>query len=182
MYVLAETGIVPWLSLGVSILTALGVLWLQRSMQKYDRLEDTSRATIDEMKKASERKVSELQTGLHEVVGKLVDERFRGMTHQIQNSVNAFEMTMTDFKERLKDGEIAFDGLTEKDYAVEQKVLARLDELKDYVRDHAATRDDLKEHEKTVARKFDHMGEQVNEMGQKLAVLSDRVGIGASRQ
>jgi septation ring formation regulator EzrA len=112
---------------------------------------------------------------LHELATKLVDERFRAMTHEVNNHMQGLLNTIDELKSRLKDGDQTIDGLNERDQKIELAVAGKIDSLKDYIRDNTASKSDVRAHEQTVAGKFDRMGEKVEAMGREVAVLTSKV-------
>lgn len=148
---------VPVAALAVSItsmlLGAYLTITLHRmnvSLRKYERLEDTR-----------ERQVASLEAKVHETAVKLIDERFRAMTHDLNNHVGHFKLTLDSLANRLADGEQGLGKLVDVDHAMEIKTLNRMEQIKDYVRDTCASKADVREHEKNVASRLDRLGEKV---------------------
>jgi hypothetical protein len=167
---LAETS--SNLALGIAVMGILVdsvivfVLWgMSRTVQKYDRLEDHSNETIKTM-----------EANLHAATTKLIDERFRGISHEVRSHAQAVIAQMDEMRDRLKDGDAHLGELSESDHRAELKFRGCLDEIKDWIRGHCATREDVKEHEKMVGLKFDRISEQMGQMSRELAVVADRQG------
>lgn len=112
---------------------------------------------------------------LHETATKLVDERFRAMTHEINGHVNQFVLTLEEMKQKLKDSQDDVDGLGNSTQQIQLGVAAKFENFKDWFRDNAATKEDLKEHERNAAQKFLTLGDKVEQLGKTVAVLGDRM-------
>lgn len=139
----------------VSMLTALAVLWLGSKARKSETME----------------------ARLHETTAKLIDERFRAMTHELNGHVNNFAVTLEEARQRLKNSEVDYRGLGERDQKIELTLAGKIDQLKDYIRDVAATKKDLDAHEATMEKKVERIEVNVSELSKEVAVLSDRVGM-----
>jgi hypothetical protein len=120
------------------------------------------------------RRVDTTDERLHELTSKLVDERFRAMTHEINGSVGGFKLTLEELKMRLKEGEETFDAIIRAGHTQELKGLERLEQVKDYIRDQTASRADLREHQNKADLKFDQIMRQLAEMQASLAVANER--------
>lgn len=125
---------------------------------------------------AKAKKIDELEDRVHTVTTKLIDERFRAMTHEVMSHVQGFVTTLDEMKSRLEDGDGQLRQLASVDQKIEIQVIERMSALKDWLRDNLASKTDLKEHEKNVAGKFEKVEARVASMAQSVAVLSDRVG------
>lgn len=110
---------------------------------------------------------------LHALTTKLVDERFRAMTHELSNHVQGFSAALDELKMRLRDGDVAFEELSDQDKQIELKISSRFEQLKDWIRDTTASREDMKEHTGTVNTRLDRLGEKVQVLGERVAVLSE---------
>ena len=110
----------------------------------------------------------------HELVTKLVDERFRSMTHELNNNVNSFSMTLEELKTRLKETEQTFDMLIRAAHVQEMKGLERLEQVKDYIRDQTASRADMREHQKSVDTKFEKIMSHLADMQTQIAVVAQQ--------
>jgi hypothetical protein len=120
----------------------------------------------------------EAEARQHELVAKLVDERFRAMTHEVNGHVNGLSLALEELKHKLKEGESVFGRLGDRDQKIELTVAARIDALKDYIRDNAASKKDLEKHEAAVERKFTSFEARIGDLTSGVAVLTERVGDG----
>jgi chromosome segregation ATPase len=125
---------------------------------------------------------SEQAKTLHQVTEKLIDERFRKVTHQVENHALVVSGTLAELKQQIKDGEQDLDGLGERDQKIELAVAAKLDQLKDWIRDTTATSRDLEKHEQSMGARLgkaeERMTKELGELGRTVAVLAERVGTG----
>lgn len=138
---------------------------ISQAVKRYDRLEDRS-----------EKQIGEMKISLHDTTTKLIDERFRSISHQVTNSGHGLAMVIDEIKERLKHGDGLIDALDDSDHRIELKMAGKLDELKDWIRDNAATRSDLEKHEENMNGRLNQLDGRVMELAKEVAVLSDRSG------
>ena len=125
---------------------------------------------------AWQRRYEGLEARLHEATTRLVDERFRAMTHEVNSHVQGFLLVLEELKQRVQLGDGELRTLGDRDQKIELALAARLDTLKDYIRDHAASKADLEKHETTFDRKWGQVELRLGELSSTVAVLSERVG------
>lgn len=121
-----------------------------------------------------QKRVDTTDERLHALTSKLVDERFRAMSHEVNGHVNGFMLTLEELKLRLKETEQTFDQLIRAGHVQEMKGVERLEQVKDYIRDQTASRQDLREHQKNADAKFDRIMQQMAEMQSAIAVVAER--------
>ena len=124
---------------------------------------------------AWQRRYEGLEERLHEATTRLVDERFRAMTHEVNSHVNKFLLTVEEMKQRIQSGDGEIRGLSDRDHKIELLLGARLDQLKDYIRDTAASKNDLEKHETAVERKLGAVEMRLGDLTSSVAVLTERV-------
>ena len=124
---------------------------------------------------AWQRRYEGLEDRLHEATTRLIDERFRAMTHEVNSHVHKFLLTVEEMKQRLQSGDGELRLLTDRDQKLELLLAARLDHLKDYIRDTAASKKDLEKHESTVERKLGAVELRLGDLTSTVAVLTERV-------
>jgi len=124
---------------------------------------------------AWQRRYEGLEDRLHEATTRLIDERFRAMTHEVNSHVQGFLLTVEEMKQRLHAGDGELRGLSDRDQKLELLLAARLDHLKDYLRDTAATKKDLEKHEGSVERKLAQVELRLGDLTSTVAVLTERV-------
>jgi hypothetical protein len=124
---------------------------------------------------AWQRRYEGLEDRLHEATTRLVDERFRAMTHEVNAHVNKFLLTVEEMKQRIQLGDGEIRGLSDRDQKIELTIAARLDLLKDYIRDTAASKKDLEKHESSVERKLGAVELRLGDLTSTVAVLTERV-------
>ncbi len=78
-------------------------------------------------------------------------------------------------KQRIQLGDGELRGLSDRDQKIELALAIRIDQLKDYIRDTAATRKDLEKHESTVERKLSQVELRLGDLTSTVAVLTERV-------
>lgn len=195
----------PLLALVVSLVTFVATTTLSITMwrvglsvRRFERLEDGRREELmalekarrEDVKAAEEARrrdlqalsaahrndVDALEKRLHVTSEKLVDARFQQMTHDLNGHVHNFKLTLDALACRLTDGEAGLTKLVDVDHALEIKTLNRMEQIKDYVRDTCASKQDVREHEKNVAIKFDRLGEKVQALTIAVTSLGKKVG------
>jgi chromosome segregation ATPase len=124
---------------------------------------------------AWQRRYEGLEDRLHDATTRLIDERFRAMTHEVNSHVQKFLLTVEEMKQRIQSGDGELRGLSDRDQKLELLLSARLDHLKDYIRDTAATRKDLEKHESSVERKLAQVELRLGDLTSTVAVLTERV-------
>ncbi len=129
----------------------------------------------DRGSEAMERRMHEQMTAAvedrHSLTTKLVDERFRSMTHELNNHVQSLVNTLDTIKSRMQDGDEHFDGLDEKAQRIELASLAKIDALKDYMRENLASKRDMESHQQSMASKLGHVDQAISRLGEDVAVL-----------
>ena len=103
---------------------------------------------------AWQRKYEGLEGKLHEATTRLIEERFGGMGRQVDRHVEAFVATVDELKQRMVFGDADVRALGERDQRIELTLATRLDLLKDYIRETAATKKDLERHEVGAERRL----------------------------
>ena len=103
---------------------------------------------------AWQRKYEGLEGKLHEATTRLIEERFVATTSQVDRHVQAFVIALDEMKQRMVFGDADVRALGERDQRIELTLAARIDLLKDYIRDTAATKKDLEKHEVGAERRL----------------------------
>ena len=124
---------------------------------------------------ASQRRYDGLEQRLHETTARLVEERFRAMTHEVNSHVQGLVLTLDEMKGRLQHGDGELRSLSERDQKIELALAGRIDLLKDWIREHAAGKSDLDKHETTVERKLGGLEQKLSDLTSNVAVLTERV-------
>ena len=124
---------------------------------------------------AWQRRYEGLEDRLHDATTRLIDERFRAMTHEVNSHVQGFLLTVEEMKQRIQLGDGEIRGLSDRDQKIELALALRIDHLKDYIRDTAATKKDLEKHESSVERKLSQVELRLGDLTSTVAVLTERV-------
>ena len=124
---------------------------------------------------AWQRRYEGLEGKLHETTTRLVDERFRAMTHEDNSHVQGLVLALEEMKQRVHFADGEFRAMGERDQRIELTVVNKIDLLKDYIRDFAANKKDLEKHEYAFDRKLDQVEMRLGDLTSSVAVLSDRV-------
>ena len=124
---------------------------------------------------AWQRRYEGLEDRLHDATTRLIDERFRAMTHEVNRHVQGFVLTVEEMKQRIHFGDGEIRGLSDRDQKIELALAVRIDLLKDYIRDTAATKKDLEKHETAVERKLGQVEVRLGDLTSTVAVLTERV-------
>ena len=124
---------------------------------------------------ASQRRYDGLEQRLHETTARLVEERFRAMTHEVNSHVQGLVLALEEMKQRVHFADTEFRAMGERDQKIELAVANKVDLLKDYIRDCAAGKRDLEKHEAAVDRKLGQVELRLGDLTSTVAVLSERV-------
>lgn len=124
---------------------------------------------------AWQRRYEGIEDRLHDTTTRLIDERFRAMTHEVRVHVQSFVVALDELKQRMQSGDAEVRGLGERDQRIELAVVGRLDTLKDYIRENTASKKDLEKHESAFDRKFSQVQDRIGQLSNSLAVLTERV-------
>jgi hypothetical protein len=103
---------------------------------------------------AWQRRYEGLETRLQEATSRLVDERFRAVSVEVDVHVRGMLRALEELNQRLAVNDRRFAEMADRDQRIELAVATKLDLLKDYLRDFAAGRVDLDRHEAAVERRL----------------------------
>jgi hypothetical protein len=152
------------LSIVISALVAWVLYRVSESVRRFERQEDRSDAAL-----------KQAEAKLHDAARSLIDERFRAMSHEMNGHVQGFMTTLDELKERLQEGDGLLRTLGDVDHQLELKTVNRMEQIKDYVRDHCASKGDVKEQATSVNDRIDRLSDKVEVMGKQVAVLGEKV-------
>lgn len=124
---------------------------------------------------AWQRKYEGLEAKLHDATTRLIEERFGAMTRSVDRHVQAFVAAMDEIKQRMVFGDADVRALGDRDQRIELTLATRLDLLKDYIRETAATKKDLEKHEAAAERRLAVIEQRLAELAGTVAVLTERV-------
>ncbi len=124
---------------------------------------------------AWQRKYEGLEGKLHEATTRLIEERFGGMARQVDRHVQSFVAAMDEIKQRMVFGDADVRALGERDQRMELTLATRLDLLKDYIRETAATKKDLERHEAAAERRLAVLEQRFSELAGTVVMLTERV-------
>ena len=103
---------------------------------------------------AWQRRYEGLEAKLNDATTRLIEERFAGMTRQVDRHVQSFVGAIDEVKQRIVFGDADLRALGERDQRIELTLATRLDLLKDYIRETAASKKDLERHEAGAERRL----------------------------
>lgn len=103
---------------------------------------------------AWQRRYEGMEARLHDAAARLVDERFRGVTREVEAHVRGMSATLAEISQRMHADDAHVRALADRDLKVELTLAARIDLLKDFIRESAATKADLDRHEAAVDRRL----------------------------
>ncbi|QOV91640.1 hypothetical protein [Humisphaera borealis] len=113
---------------------------------------------------AWQRRYEGLERRLNEATGRLIDERIRAVSTELENHTRATRASLDETRQRLAAGERAMVAMAEADHRFELTLTARLDGMKDYVREFAPARTDLERHEQSVERRLTRVETRLEEL------------------
>ena len=124
---------------------------------------------------AWQRRYEGMEVKLQETANQLVDERFRGLATELRAHVQSFMGTLDELRSRVSAGDGALRDLSERDQRIELALGARVETLKDWMRDNTASKADLARHENAFGRKLEHVERHLVELSNTVAAISGRV-------
>ena len=122
---------------------------------------------------AWQRKYEGLEGKLNDATTRLIEERFGGIARQVDRHVESFVLSIDELKQRIHFGDADLRALGERDQRIELTLATRLDVLKDYIRETAATKKDLKKHELGAERRLCVIEARLSEIGNVVAALKE---------
>ena len=72
-----------------------------------------------------------------------MDERFRALAVEVNGHVQGLVLALDELNQRMAAGDAEVRAMAERDQRIELAVAAKVDVLKDYIRDCAASKKDL---------------------------------------
>jgi hypothetical protein len=123
---------------------------------------------------AWQRKYEGLEGKLHEASTRLIDERFAGMTRQFDRNVQTLVAGLEEMKQRMSFGDADVRALGERDQRIELTLATRIDLLKDYIRETAATKKDLESHEAGAERRLGVIEHRLCELSSTVSELKGK--------
>ena len=122
---------------------------------------------------AWQRKYEGLEGKLNDATTRLIEERFGGIARQVDRHVESFVLSIDELKQRIHFGDADLRALGERDQRIELTLATRLDVLKDYIRETAATKKDLEKHELGAERRLCVIEARLSEIGNVVAALKE---------
>ena len=121
---------------------------------------------------AWQRRYEGLESKLNDATARLIEERFAAMARQVDRHVQAFVRVVDELKQRMVFGDADVRALGERDQRIELSLAGRIDLLKDYIRDTAATKKDFEKHESAAERRLCVIEQRLSELAGVVAGLS----------
>jgi septal ring factor EnvC (AmiA/AmiB activator) len=156
MFVLAvDPLVVTDLVIGtVTIGVTVGLFWLSARTAKLERLENDVETKNE----------------------KLVAQQLLSHTNPLKTSIDALTREIAGIHKRLDEGDGDFKDIANNRLSMSVQLEKRFGDLKTFMAETFASRDDLKDHEKSVSEKFQQVTRETADIGKQVAVLSDRMG------
>ena len=120
---------------------------------------------------AWQRKYEGLEGKLHDATTRLIEERFGGIARQVDRHVESFVLSIDELKQRIHFGDADVRALGERDQRIELTLATRIDLLKDYIRETAATKKDLDKHEVAAERRLCVIEQRLTELAGVVAQM-----------
>ena len=120
---------------------------------------------------AWQRRYEGLEAKLNDATTRLIEERFAGMTRQVDRHVQSFVGAIDEVKQRIVFGDADLRALGERDQRIELTLAARIDVIKDYIRETAASKKDLERHEVGAERRLCVIEQRLSEFAGVVAGL-----------
>jgi hypothetical protein len=148
------------ISLVINVCIVIGLSRVSAVTRKFENLEA-----------ARAKEKGDLEQALHVTVEKLVDERFRSMSHTMNNHVQQVVSAMDSFKERLEDGDETFESLSNRNQKIELEVAAKVNDLRCWMQETFGTKNDQREHAHAAELRAGVLADKLEEIGKDVAVL-----------
>lgn len=94
----------------------------------------------------------------------LVQANLDKHTSPLREAIKLLTGELSALNRKVEEGRLQIDGLDDRDHKAELKTQAKIDELKDYIRDHAASKEDMR-----------RMTDKVTTMGERVAGVEAQV-------
>lgn len=92
---------------------------------------------------ARTRRLDTLERSVGEKAEQLIDQKITNRDARLDAELAALKVQLQSVADRLSRGDNEFDRLGERDHEADLKLLARVDSLKDYIRDNCAGKAEL---------------------------------------
>lgn len=123
---------------------------------------------------AWQRRYEGLEGKLNDASAHLIDERFGAIARQVDRHVQAMVLTADEFKQRMLAGDADLRALGERDQRIELTLATRIDLLKDYIRETAASKKDLERCETAAERRLGVLEQRLSEVAATVAEFRGR--------
>jgi hypothetical protein len=124
---------------------------------------------------AWQRRYEGMEAELQDTANLLVEERFRALATEVRTHVQSFVGTLDEMRSRVSAGDGVIRDLTDRDQRIELALGARIETLKDWIRDNSANKADLARHEQVTGRKLELVERHLVELSNTVAAMSGRV-------
>ena len=124
---------------------------------------------------AWQRRYEGMEAKVQETTTRLVDERLRSINQEVNGHVQGLVLALEEMRARVQSGDAEFRAMLDRDQRIELALAAKIDLLKDYIRDFAANKKDLEKHEASAERRLGHIDQRLGVLAGTVAVLSERV-------
>jgi hypothetical protein len=92
---------------------------------------------------AKNRQISQLKAALKKAAEERIDQKFGSFESACKLTHNLVEQRVEQISSRLAKGEQNFDSLFDSRQKAQLEMAAKIDALKDYIRDHCASKNDV---------------------------------------
>ncbi len=154
-------------TLGVFVsLNTIITAWVMSKLRRIDTVEDRLSAALfkamDERHAASVQRIDERD----ELTGKLIDERLRRITHDMnshaQQNISAVGEITRRMDRAVEKLESTLDAMGEKDHEMEIGLLNKISKTQIEIAEKAATKADLKEHQESMSKKVAELSQRID--------------------
>jgi predicted nuclease with TOPRIM domain len=178
MHLIADTNLnLTLLNTGLTALVGIGLGVINRRAQAREHENIKRDQKIDTL----ETKLDGATQTTHELAAKLVDERFRAMTHEVNNHMQGFLSTLDEMKGRLRDGEAEFGQMRDGGHELKLEIAKGLAEIKQVISERAASKQDMRDHQASMQAEVKSIQSHLGQQDIKQATQTERVDNLASR-
>lgn len=93
--------------------------------------------------RAREARIVRLEQNLEHRAEQLIEARLSGVASHLEGVINVVNERVTNIRDRLKAGDNNFADLDKRDRELEARFNLRFEQLKDYLHEHFATKQDV---------------------------------------
>jgi hypothetical protein len=140
----------------IGVATIWAMIWLSRLSHRQD-----------EQDKLKDRLESQTEQS--------VEQKFKAVKDSLEVQIKSLATMLEKIEGRLGKGDDEFDAINDRDHELELKTLLAVQDVKNYVVQNAASKDDLRGHQETTDRKLEGIVSQLSKHSTALGIIGSQV-------